>query len=237
MVLRDRGQPPSGVVAGLRRERSVAAEVTHEHVVLRTQLVVGHQGRRAGLGEQRAGHDAEPREHGQAGKGEQQHTSTRCPDSVGHGLRVGGYGDAMLRRACVLVAAVVLPVAGCAAAVPEGKQWVVDTSAWQGSPQCDERPCALDAYPARDLDDETAVRGALVDGVTVRVHCFVPTPAPQQDPRGREAYRWYLVGVGDALVWAPDLALTGDPDLRQDPAAQGHLATGVELCHSGVPNR
>jgi hypothetical protein len=128
----------------------------------------------------------------------------------------------------VLVGAV-----ACAAPVPQGKAWTADTAAWQGSPQCAQRPCALDAYLSRDFTPDQAVSRALVDGAQVQVHCYVPTPAPQQDPRGRDAHRWYLMTADGALLWAPDLALTSAPDLRGDSG----LAAGVGLCHSGVPGR
>lgn len=129
----------------------------------------------------------------------------------------------------------------CEPPLPEGKPWTVDTSAWAGSVQCPAEPCALDAYRTRTFTPEAAVPAALVDGATVVVHCFVPTPAPQQDPNGREASRWYLLTVDDSLVWAPDLALTAEADLRaqapadEDPAAV--LAAGVSLCDSQVPGR
>lgn len=140
-------------------------------------------------------------------------------------------------RACA-AAAVVLLGTGCAAQVPEGKQWMVDTSAWAGSEQCAETPCALDAYATRDFVSEAALPDLLVDGDVVRVHCWVPTPAVQRDPVGRDAYAWFLLSVDGSLVWAPDLALTGDGDLRRDPRAAGdHLAAGVVLCHSAVPGR
>jgi hypothetical protein len=140
----------------------------------------------------------------------------------------------MRQRGPVLLAAAVLVGGGaCAAPVPEGKAWTVDTSAWQGTPQCTSEPCALDAYRTRDFVPGAAVAGALQDGTQVQVHCFVPTPAPQQDPRGRDAYRWYLVTADSSLLWAPDLALTAESDLRGDDG----LAAGLDLCHSGVPER
>jgi hypothetical protein len=140
----------------------------------------------------------------------------------------------MRRRGPVLLAVAVLAGGGaCAAPLPAGKAWTVDTTPWQGSPECSEQPCALDAYPTRDFTPIGAVPDALEQGAEVQVHCFVPTPAPQQDPRGRDAYRWYLVTVDDTLLWAPDLALTAQPDLRGDEG----LAAGVPLCHSGVPGR
>jgi hypothetical protein len=140
----------------------------------------------------------------------------------------------MRRRGTVLLSAAVLVGTGaCAAPVPQGKAWTVDTTAWQGSPQCATEPCTLDAYLTRDFMPGLAVPGALQDGTEVQVHCFVPTPAPQQDPRGREAYRWYLVTADDALLWAPDLALTSQSDLRGDAGP----AAGLDLCHSAVPGR
>jgi hypothetical protein len=137
-----------------------------------------------------------------------------------------------------LALAVVGLLAGCAAGVPAGKPWTVDTSAWQGSADCRGPGCALDAYATRDFVPDAVLPGVLVDAAQVQVHCFVPTPAPQQDPGGREAYRWYLVTVDDQLVWAPDLALTSDGDVRRDPTRDdGHLAAGLALCHSAVPGR
>jgi hypothetical protein len=140
----------------------------------------------------------------------------------------------MRRRGPLLLAAAVMVGGGaCAAPVPPGKSWTVDTTAWQGSPQCLGQPCALDAYRTRDFAPGQAVAGALVEGDEVQVHCFVPTPAPQQDPRGRDAYRWYLLTAERTLLWAPDLALTSQSDLRGDSG----LAEGVGVCHSGVPGR
>lgn len=139
----------------------------------------------------------------------------------------------------VVAAASLLVVgsAGCAADVPSGKSWRVDTSAWAGSPECAENPCALDAYETRDFTRQAARADVLVEGDQVQVHCFVPTPTAVRDPQGRDAYRWYLLSVNDSLLWAPDLALTGEADLRE-PADEGeHLATGLRLCHSAVPGR
>lgn len=134
--------------------------------------------------------------------------------------------------------AIALTSTGCAAPVPEGKTWQIDAAAWDGSPQCDSEPCALDAYRTRDFTATAVLPDALVDGAAVQVHCFVPTPAPVADPLGRQAYRWYLLTVDDRLVWAPDLSLTSDGDLRRDRQDPGdHLAAGVDLCHSGVPGR
>jgi hypothetical protein len=144
----------------------------------------------------------------------------------------------MPRRRHALCVAVVVLLTGCAAEVPAGKAWTVDTSAWEGSPQCVARGCALDAYETRDFVPDAVLPGVLADGASVQVHCFVPTPAPQQDPDGREAYRWYLLTVDGEQVWAPDLALTADADLRHKPSDVGtRLADGLSLCHSAVPGR
>lgn len=143
----------------------------------------------------------------------------------------------VLRRACAAAAAAALS-AGCAAEVPEGKPWTIDTGPWAGSEQCDERPCALDAYATRDFSPQAALPDTLSDGDVVTVHCWVPTPAVQRDPIGRDAYSWYLLTVDDSLVWAPDLALTSAANLRLDPTLEGeHLSAGVVLCHSAVPGR
>jgi hypothetical protein len=143
--------------------------------------------------------------------------------------------------ACILLTAGAVGLAGCDPGLPEGKSWTVDGSAWVGSPQCPQRPCALDGYRTRDFATDVAVPGALVDGASVVVRCFVPTPAPQQDPTGRQASRWYLISVDDVLLWAPDLALTSEPDLRAVPAADADpaavLAAAVSLCDSQVPGR
>jgi hypothetical protein len=129
----------------------------------------------------------------------------------------------------------------CAPELPEGKSWRVDTAAWVGSPQCPEVTCALDAFRTRDFTAEAAVPGVLVDGAQVTVHCFVPTPAAHEDPSGRLAYRWYLVTVDGALLWAPDVALTSEDDLRRVPAPTedpvAALAAGLRLCDSAVPGR
>jgi hypothetical protein len=129
----------------------------------------------------------------------------------------------------------------CAPELPAGKAWRVDTSAWQGSPQCPEADCALDAFRTRDFTVEAAVPGVLKDGAQVTVHCFVPAPAAQQDPSGRLAQRWYLVTVDEALLWAPDVALTSEDDLRRVPAPTDDpvatLASGLRLCDSAVPGR
>lgn len=127
-------------------------------------------------------------------------------------------------------------VAGCSAQPPAGKVWTVDTGAWDSSEWCDETPCALDAYATRDFTDEALVPSVLVDGEPVRVHCFVPAPAPQRDPTGRDAHRWYLVTVDDEYRWAPDVALTSEDDLRAEPEG-AELARGLRLCHSRVPGR
>jgi hypothetical protein len=141
-------------------------------------------------------------------------------------------------RAVGVALSLSLSASGCAAGVPEGKAWQVDTAAWAGSPQCAGEPCALDAYRTRDFTRAAALPASLVDGAVVQVHCFVPTPAPMVDPLGREAYRWYLLTADDQLAWAPDLALTSDADLRRDRQDPGeHLAAGVALCHSAVPGR
>jgi hypothetical protein len=136
----------------------------------------------------------------------------------------------------LLVGLLVLP--GCTVGLPPGKPWTVDTSAWLDSQQCRAPDCALDAYESRDFTPDAAIPGVLSSGQQVQVHCFVPTPSPQRDPSGRDAYRWYLLTADSALVWAPDLALTAEPDLRRSPDASGdHLAAGLDLCHSSVPGR
>ena len=127
--------------------------------------------------------------------------------------------------------------AACAVGVPDGKPWVIDTATWAGAGDC-AGDCALDAYATRDFAPDAVVPEVLRDGDAVQVHCFVPTPATHRDPSGREAYRWYLVTVEDDLLWAPDIALTSQVDLRLEPDAPGeHLAAGIDLCHSGVPGR
>jgi hypothetical protein len=130
---------------------------------------------------------------------------------------------------------------GCEPPLPEGKPWTVDTSAWADSAQCSTTPCALDAYRTRTFTPEEVVPGALVDGATVVVRCFVPTPSPQQDPSGRNATRWYLLSVDEAVLWAPDLALSAEDDLGADVASDADpaavLAAGVDLCNSQVPGR
>lgn len=114
----------------------------------------------------------------------------------------------------------------------------MDTAAWVGSEQCATEPCTLDAYSTRDFTVDAVVPAALTGGEVVQVHCWVPTPSVQRDPAGRDAYSWYLLTVDDALVWAPDLALTSEGDLRQPPGDEGsHLSAGVVLCHSAVPGR
>lgn len=129
-------------------------------------------------------------------------------------------------------------VPACAVQTPTGKTWTVDTSAWLGSPQCRDGQCALDAFRTRDFTPQAAVPGALSPGQQVQVHCYVPTPAPQRDPSGRDAYRWYLLTIDEEHLWAPDLALTAESDLRRDPGEPGdHLAGGLSLCHSGVHGR
>jgi len=129
-------------------------------------------------------------------------------------------------------------LAGCAAEVPEGKAFTIDTSAWAGSEQCSTAPCALDAYRVREFDTGQAVPGALVDGADAQVHCFAPAPAPMADPTGRQVYRWYLLTVDDSTLWAPDLAITSAADVRLDAEESGeHLAAGLRVCHSGVPGR
>jgi hypothetical protein len=134
--------------------------------------------------------------------------------------------------------------AGCSADVPVGKQWTVDAAAWHGSDECAGPGCSLDAYSSRDFTLEATVRGALTDGAVVQVHCFVPTPAPQRDPVGRDAHRWYLLTVDSTLVWAPDVALTSAENLRVKPvdlddtaAVDQHLVAGLGTCHSAVPGR
>jgi hypothetical protein len=127
---------------------------------------------------------------------------------------------------------------GCAATLPEGKPWTVDTSAWTGTAGCTASGCALDAYATRDFAVASRLPDVLVDGQQVQAHCFVPTPSTVRDPSGRDAYRWYLITVGEALAWAPDVALTSEPDLRRGPDEPGdHLAAGLAVCHSGVPGR
>lgn len=128
--------------------------------------------------------------------------------------------------------------AGCSAEVPEGKPWTVDTAAWHGSALCDGPGCSLDAYETRDLAVGAAVPAALTDGAVVQVHCFVPTPSPQRDPAGRDAYRWFLLTVDGRYLWAPDLALTSADDLRLPPGSdEEHLAQRLDTCHSAVPGR
>lgn len=127
---------------------------------------------------------------------------------------------------------------GCTAALPEGKPWTVDASAWFGSDECAAAGCRLPAYATRTFSTEERVPDALEDGGTVQVHCFVPPPAPQRDPQGRDVHRWFLVTADGALVWAPDVLLTSANDLRLDPKAAGtHLASGLRVCHSAVPGR
>lgn len=144
-------------------------------------------------------------------------------------------------RTLVLVggtALAALLASACSVGVPEGKPWTVDTTAWLGSEQCEATPCVLDAYRTRDFTPEAVVPAALTDGDEVQVHCWVPTPAVHRDPRGRDAYTWYLLTVDGELLWAPDLALTSDDDLRLEPDDAGdHLGAGVDLCHSAVPGR
>ena len=140
--------------------------------------------------------------------------------------------------AAACTAAFVVLGAGCSAEVPAGKAWTVDAAAWHGSAACDGPGCGLDAYRTRDFAADAAVPEALTDGARVQVHCFVPTPSPQRDPAGRDAYRWYLLTVDGRYLWAPDLALTSADDLRLDPGAEtGHLAAGLDTCHSAVPGR
>ncbi len=128
--------------------------------------------------------------------------------------------------------------AGCSAEVPTGKPWTVDAAAWHGSTECDGPGCSIDAYSSRDFTVEAAVAGALVDGAVVQVHCFVPTPSPQRDPAGRDAYRWYLLTVDGSYLWAPDLALTSADDLRTVAQPEGDLLVdGLRTCHSAVPER
>lgn len=129
-------------------------------------------------------------------------------------------------------------LAGCAAGLPEGKPWTVDASAWFGSQECSAAGCRLSAYATRTFSTGKRVPDALQDGATVQVHCFVPTPAPQRDPSGRDVHRWYLVTADGAPVWAPDVLLTSANDLRLDAEAPGtHLASGLRVCHSSVPGR
>ncbi len=131
-----------------------------------------------------------------------------------------------------------LTVAGCTAQLPEGKPWTVDTSAWTGTGECTETSCFLDAYATRDFAVETLLPGVLAEGQQVQVHCFVPMPSTVRDPSGREAYRWYLVTVDAATVWAPDVSLTAEADPRREPDEPGdHLSAGLAVCHSGVPGR
>lgn len=127
---------------------------------------------------------------------------------------------------------------GCAAQLPEGKPWTVDTSSWTGAPGCTATRCSVDAYATRDFTVESLLPGVLAEGQQVQAHCFVPMPSTVRDPSGRDAYRWYLLTVDESLAWAPDVALTAEADLRRDPAEPGdHLAAGLALCHSGVPGR
>ena len=129
-------------------------------------------------------------------------------------------------------------VTGCAAGLPEGKAWTIDTSAWAGTAGCAEPGCSLDAYATRDFAVASLLPDVLVDGETAQVHCFVPMPSTVRDPSGRDAYRWYLITVEESLVWAPDVALTAQADVRRDPDDAGvHLAAGLAVCHSGVPGR
>jgi hypothetical protein len=136
------------------------------------------------------------------------------------------------------VAALAPTVAGCSVGVPEGKPWTVDTAAWAGSQHCSTEPCSLDAYRTRDFTTEALVPAALTDGEQVQVHCWVPPPATQRGPSGRDSFTWYLVTADDTLLWAPDLALTSDVELRRDPTDEGSfLSSQVVLCHSAVPGR
>ena len=74
-----------------------------------------------------------------------------------------------------------------------------------------------------------AVTSVVETGDQVQVHCWVPTPAVQRDPRGRDAHTWYLLTVDGELLWAPDLSLTSDDDLRRGPDDPGeHLGAGVD---------
>lgn len=142
--------------------------------------------------------------------------------------------------ALVLLALGSAGLAACEPPLPEGKPWTVDTSAWAESAQCSSSPCALDAYRTRTFSTEAVVPAALVDGATVVVRCYVPTPSPQQDPSGRDAARWYLLSLADSLVWAPDLALTAEDlgaDVASDADPTSVLAAGVDLCDSQVPGR
>jgi hypothetical protein len=140
--------------------------------------------------------------------------------------------------AAVSVAGLAGVGASCSAEVPTGKPWTVDTAAWHGSTLCDGPGCSIDAYKSRDFTVEATVASALVDGAVVQVHCFVPTPSPQRDPAGRDAYRWYLLTVDGTYLWAPDLALTSADDLRTKPDPEGEqLVDGLRTCHSAVPER
>lgn len=144
-------------------------------------------------------------------------------------------------RATGLIALLAAVLSGCASAVPTGKAWTVDTQPWVGSIDCPADDCALPAYASRDFSLDATVPLMLRTGDTVQVHCFVPTPAPQRDPSGRDAHRWYLLSVDDDLLWAPDVTLTAEDDLRASPTSNDgpteSLAAGLELCHSAVPGR
>lgn len=147
----------------------------------------------------------------------------------------------MPTRAATLLAALAVGaagVSGCSAQLPDGKPWTVDASAWFGSEECPAAGCRLSAYASRTFSVAERVPDALQDGETVQVHCFVPPPAPQRDPSGRDVHRWYLVTAEGTLVWAPDVLLTSADDLRVDPQAPGtHLVSGLAVCHSSVPGR
>ena len=147
----------------------------------------------------------------------------------------------MPTRAIAILAAAVVgagTLAGCSAELPEGKEWTVDASAWFGTEECPAAGCPVSAYASRSFTVAMRVPDALQDGATVQVHCYVPPPAPQRDPQGRDVHRWYLVTADGALVWTPDVLLTSANDLRLDPGAPGtHLASGLRVCHSAVPGR
>lgn len=145
---------------------------------------------------------------------------------------------AVVTPALALAALGLTAMTGCSAQLPEGKPWTVDTSAWTGAPGCTASACALDAYATRDFAVASLLPDVLVEGRQVQAHCFVPMPSTVRDPSGRDGYRWYLITVDTRTVWAPDIALTAEADVRRDPDEPGdHLAAGLAVCHSGVPGR
>lgn len=147
-------------------------------------------------------------------------------------------GDAV--RSCLVRSAGAAGVLliGCGVGLPEGKPWTVDATAWERSGACPDAPCRLDGYRSRDFTPDAALPAAVSHGDDVTVHCFAPPPSPQRDPSGRDVVRWYLVTTRDQTLWAPDVVLTSEADLRRSPDEAGdHLAAGLRACHSAVPGR